>query len=274
MDAVEELTRRGGVARIESLRTAGVTAHALRRAKEDGRIRTIRRGWVALPAADHAIVSTVARGVLLSCVSGAARLGLWVPEKPKLHVVARPNAARVKMPAHATVHWSRPVVPRDPDATVDGIANILALVAQCQPRETALVIWESALNGGLIDRAVLGGFELPPVARDLLAGARPFADSGLETIFLTRLRWLRVPMLPQAWVHERRVDVLIGERLVIQIDGASHTGPQRTADIAHDAQLMLRGFHVLRFSYEQVMHRWQEVQAVVMEAVAQGKHRS
>lgn len=274
MDAVEELTRRGGVARVESLRRAGVTAHALRRAREEGRIRSIRRGWVAMPAADRTVVETVARGVLLSCVSGAARRGLWVPEKTPLHVVARPNAARVMMPARVTVHWSRPVVPRDPDETVDTLANILALVAQCQPRETALVIWESAFNKKLVDRTVFGGFELPSAARALLDEARPFADSGLETIFMTRFRWLGVTMLPQAWVHERRVDVLIGERLVVQIDGASHTGVQRTADIDHDAQLMLRGYHVLRFSYEQIMHRWHEVQAVVMQAVAQGRHRA
>lgn len=274
MDVVDELARRGGVARIPTLRTAGVSAHALRHAKEERRILTIRRGWVALPDADRTVVGAVARGVLISCVSGAARLGLWVPEKPKLHVAARPNAARVAMPAHVTVHWSRPVAPRDPDATIDGLVNILALVAQCQPREIALVIWESALNRGLIDRTELARFELPPVARGLVADARPFADSGLETIFITRLRWLGVSMLPQAWVHERRVDVLIGERLVIQIDGASHTGPQRTADIDHDAQLMLRGFHVLRFSYEQIMERWNDVQAVVMEAVAQGIHRA
>jgi very-short-patch-repair endonuclease len=78
-------------------------------------------------------------------------------------------------------------------------------------------------------------------------------------------------MLPQAWILDRRVDLLIGERLVIQIDGATHTGAQRTSDIAHDAQLMLRGYHVLRFSYEQVMERWHDVQAVIMEAVAQGR---
>ncbi|MCK8475579.1 endonuclease domain-containing protein [Microbacterium aurugineum] len=68
------------------------------------------------------------------------------------------------------------------------------------------------------------------------------------------------------------MDLLIGDRLVIQIDGATHTGEQRDKDIAHDAQLVLRGYRVLRFSYEQVMHRWPEVQSVIMEAVAQGAH--
>lgn len=79
-------------------------------------------------------------------------------------------------------------------------------------------------------------------------------------------------MLPQAWILDHRVDLLIGDSLVVQIDGASHTGAQRTADIAHDAQLALRGYTVLRFSYEQIMHRWHEVQQVIMDAVAQGKH--
>lgn len=152
--------------------------------------------------------------------------------------------------------------------------NALALVAQCQSFETALIIWESALNKGLVDTQALRRLPLPAAAKVVLEEARPFADSGLETIIVFRLRWLRVPMLPQAWVHGHRVDLLIGERLVIQIDGATHTGIQRTMDIAHDAKLKLCGYHVLRFSYEQVMERWEEVQAIIMTAIAQRLHRA
>lgn len=189
-------------------------------------------------------------------------------------MAARPNAARLAVPEGVVVHWAVPLVERDPDAVVDGILNTLSLVAACQPSETALVVWESALNRGVVDREQLQQFDLTPAARELLEHARPYSDSGLETIFVSRLRWLRVSIVPQAWVLGHRVDVLIGERLVIQLDGATHTGAQRTRDIEHDAQLMLRGYHVLRFSYEQVMERWPEVQAVVMEAVAQGRHRA
>ncbi|AKV88106.1 DNA/RNA helicase [Microbacterium sp. CGR1] len=176
------------------------------------------------------------------------------------------------MPSQVVVHWSRPVVQRDPDSTVDGLVNTLAVVARCQPRETALVIWESALNKGLVDERVLSRFELPPAARELLESARPFSDSGLETIFVSRLRWLGLAMVQQAWLHGHRVDLLIGERLVIQIDGATHVGARRMTDIEHDAQLMLRGYHVLRFGYGQIMARWPEVQAIIMDAVAQGRH--
>lgn len=237
-------------------------------------MRRIRRGWVALPDADPLLVGAAARGVVLSCLTAAVRHGLWVPDATPLHVAARPHASRLAVPEGVVVHWAVPLVARDPDAVVDGVVNTLSLVAACQPSETALIVWESALNRGVVDREQLRQFDLPPAARVLLDRARPFADSGLETIFVVRLRWMKVLIVPQAWVLGHRVDVLIGERLVIQIDGASHTGAQRTRDIEHDARLMLRGYHVLRFSYEQVMERWPEVQAVVMEAVAQGRHRA
>lgn len=257
---------------MSALREAGVSAHSLRCAKERGEIRTVRQGWVALPDADPQVVGAVARGVVLSCVTAAERHGLWMPERLPLHVAAPPHAARITVPSRVVVHWARPILPRPPDATVDEVVNALALVAGCQPFESALVIWESAMNKGLIDAARLRGLDLPAPARELLTRARPFADSGLETIFISRLRWMGVRMLPQAWILDRRVDLLIGERLVVQIDGATHTGAQRTRDIAHDAQLVLHGYYSLRFSYEQVMERWPEVQAVIMEAVAQGKH--
>lgn len=257
---------------MRALREAGVSEYALRRSKQQGELVTVRQGWVALPEADPQIVGAVSCGVVLSCVTAAERRGLWVPATSPPHVAARPNAARVRAPSRVVVHWSRPVVPRPPGVVVDELVNALALIAQCQPFETALVIWESAMNKGLVDSARLRGLDLPPPARALLEVARPFADSGLESIFIHRLRWMGLRMLPQAWCIDRRVDLLIGERLVIQIDGATHAGAQRTSDIAHDAQLLLRGYRVLRFSYEQVMERWHEVQAVIMEAVAQGAH--
>lgn len=272
MEPIGELQRRGGVARVGALREAGVSEYALRGAKSRGEIRTVRRGWVALPDADADVMGAIAQGVLLSCVTVAERRGLWVPERSPIHVVAPPHAARVAVHSSVVVHWSAPVVPRPPDVIEDGLVNALVLISRCQPFETALIIWESAMNKGLIDSTWLRQFVLPPAARRLLECARPFADSGLETIFIHRLRWMGVRMLPQAWVHGHRVDLLIGDRLVIQIDGATHTGRQRTNDIAHDAQLTLRGYHVLRFSYEQIMERWSEVQSVIMEAVAQGRH--
>lgn len=272
MDLIDELRRRGGITRTRTLLDAGVSAHALRRAKAAGAVIRPRNGWVALPDSDRLALAVVRRGLVLSCVSVAERRGLWVPERHQRHVVASPHSSRFTVPEHAVVHWAKPVVPRQPDAVEDDLRNALVLVARCQPLETALIIWESALNKRLIDRASMARLALPAAARAVLERARPYADSGLETIIVHRLRWLRLPMLPQAWLYGHRVDLLIAERLVIQLDGATHTGAQRTSDIEHDALLTLHGFHVLRFSYEQVMHRWEQVQALITEAVAQGLH--
>ncbi len=81
-----------------------------------------------------------------------------------------------------------------------------------------------------------------------------------------------MPIRPQAWVAGHRVDFLIGERLVLQIDGGHHVGRQRRSDIAHDARLMLLGYHVIRVDYVQVVDRWHEVSGLVQRAVAQGLH--
>ena len=102
--------------------------------------------------------------------------------------------------------------------------------------------------------------------------ADPFADSGLESLAVPRLRWLQLPLRRQIWVFGHRVDLLIAERLVLQIDGAHHVGAQRDQDIAHDAELMLLGYHVIRVGYRQVVDHWEEVQDRIMRAVAQGLH--
>ncbi|WDH77593.1 DUF559 domain-containing protein [Microbacterium esteraromaticum] len=172
------------------------------------------------------------------------------------------------------MHWAKPLVPRHPDALEDSIENVRALVADCQPFERALATWESALNKNLVQRDVLERLPLKKVAREVLAAAIPFADSGLETYLRARQAWLGLMLTFQIWVAGHRVDLLIGDRLVLQVDGATHTGAQRNEDIRHDAELRLMGYHVIRVGYRQVMEQWHVVQDLIMRAVAQGLHRA
>jgi len=267
------LTARQGVARIGTLRRLGATEHALRSAVRSGRVVSVCRGWVALRGADPMLVAAAKRGVVLSCVTLAGRRDLWVTSASEPHVAAPTNSGHAGA-VRGVVHWSRPIFPRHPDALEDSIENALILVARCQPHEDALATWESALRARAVDLDVLARAALPAAARELLAEARPFADSGTETIFQTRLRWLDVPITPQVWILGHRVDVLIGERLVVQIDGGHHVGAQRSSDIAHDAELTLRGYHVIRVGYDQMMNQWGSVQNVILAAIAQRLHLS
>lgn len=271
-DAVTQVRGRGGVARTSTLNRSGVGRREVERLVHRGQLVRVTRGWVATPDADALLVSCARGNVVLTCVTQARRLGLWVhADDARCHVAAPAHSGRAPTAA-AVVHWARPVVPRHPDALTDPIENVLAVVAACQPFESALAVWESALQQGLARRELLARLALPASARRLLDEAEVWSDSGLETFVVPRLLWLGVPLRRQIWIHGHRVDLLIGDRLVLQIDGGHHVGAQRAEDNAHDAALMLLGYHVIRVGYGQVIDRWPDVQDLIMRAVAQGLH--
>jgi very-short-patch-repair endonuclease len=271
MDPRLALSRSSGVTRSSTLQKLGVSRYRIAREVEAGRLLRPRQGWIALPDADPELLAAARDGVVLSCITQARRLGLWVLREDRLHVAAPRPTSHARAPGCA-IHWGAPLVPRDPDVLEDPLDNVLAYVAACQPWESALAIWESAINRGTTTLERLRRLPFRGAAKDLLAHSTPFSDSGLESIFLTRLRWLRMRIVPQAWVHGHRVDFLIGERLVIQIDGATDTGAQRDTDNRHDAVLQLHGYHVIRVGYRQVMAEWPTVQLLIMTAIAQGLH--
>ena len=292
------------VMRSRALIARGWSPHQIRLAVAAGKLQRPRRGWVSTPGADPLLLHAVDRGGTLTCVTQAKRLGLWTPPHRGVHLaVTRPpsrtrspqnmqlqsgsssSAAARMTPAPAPAgafsggpdpdryHWAAPMKLRAPDMLEDDVVNVLGYVAVCLPFEDALAVWESALRRELVDTLSLAQLPLGSRARGLLAAASPFSDSGLETYVRHRLRWLRVSIVAQAWIAGHRVDFLIGQRLVLQVDGGYHVGAQRTQDNAHDARLMLSGFTVVRVGYEQVMYRWPEVQGTLMSAIAAGKHR-
>jgi len=273
MDIIAAILTLGGVARCTTLYAAGFSKHHVARAVAGAELVRVRRLWVAVPDADPFLVAAARDGVVLTCVTQAKRLGLWVLSDGRAHVAAKPHAGGLEVRG-ARVHWAKPLLPRHPDALVDPVENVLALVATCLPRDHALTVWESALRRGVVQRPALERMPLGGRARQLLDLANPFADSGLESLVLPRLRWLNLPIVTQAWIAGHRVDFLIGDRLVLQIDGGHHVGAQREADIAHDAELMLLGYHVIRVGYRDVVENWPRVQDLIQRAVAQGLHRA
>jgi very-short-patch-repair endonuclease len=275
----------GQVVRQSALLARGWSKHDLSRAVACGELIRVRRSWLAVPDADPYLVAAARAGVVITCVTQAERLGLWTLHTGQPHVAAPAHSGGVRLDAGpdgsagtgaptAVVHWFTPLIARAPGALVDPIENVLAAVARCQPFEVAIAVWESALRRAEVDRLALSNLPLSSAAREILDRASPFSDSGLESFVVPRLRWMRLRIVPQVWLYGHRVDFLLGERLVLQIDGGHHVGGQRERDIAHDAQLMLRGYHVIRVGYRQVVDDWPSVQDLIMRAVAQGLHRA
>ncbi|MFV0435393.1 MAG: DUF559 domain-containing protein [Leucobacter sp.] len=271
MSLQQEISLRGGVARTAALFDVGFSQHDLAKAAKRGDIVRPRRGWVAAPDADPQLLFAARHGVVLSCITQARRLGLWVLNDDHPHVSVRFPSRKGGIP-DGTVHWRQPLVVRAPDLLGDHIENVLDCVAACQPHGAALAVWDSALQKHLVDHAGLAALPLRGKSLTLLEEANPFSDSGLEALFRTSLKWLRVSIRFQLFVLGHRVDFLIGDRLIVQIDGATHTGAQRTEDIRHDAELIQRGYHVIRLSYSQIVHDWPTVHDLIIGAIARGLH--
>jgi very-short-patch-repair endonuclease len=271
-ELIELVDDLGGVVRSARIAERGFSRRTVDAAITRGALIRPRRGWLAAPATPRTLLDAARVGVVITCRTAAQHYRLWLHDTTGPAHVAVPVTRTGKVGVRARVHWGSPLIPRDPDALIDPIENVLGFVADCEPFEQALATWDSAFNQGLVDMRAMSRLPLRPAARRVLAHASPFADAGLETYLRPRLRWLRVPLRIQIWIHGHRVDTLIGDRLVLQIDGKHHVGPQRSEDIRHDAELMLLGYHVIRVSYPQVMFDWPSVQDLIMRAVAQGLH--
>ena len=198
------------------------------------------------------------------------------PGDPSLHLHLVPGSASPG-PTGAwagVAHWTRPIVPVD-RTLVGGIEDALLHIASCLDRDAALVVWESAVRAERIAPEALRAVAWTShAARELAAEVTGLSDSGLETLVVIPLRRRGVAVRQQAKIAGRFVDLLVGERLVLQIDGFAYhsSSAQRTSDIAHDAELRLRGFTVLRLSYAQIVHDWPGVERIIDRALAAGLH--
>ena len=286
---VTSLTRsissRDGLAATFELYRDGHTRRGLTAAVRSGAVIRVRQGWYLLPGTHPHLVAAARVGGRLTCLNAAQLHGLWTVPSPVLHVAVSSDACRLRHPLDKTVrigagqslvrvHWRTP--PAGGSRLLLDLTSCLADVLRCAPVEDAVATADSALFRGAITRAEWARLvaEFAPQRRGLDL-VEPRCESGTESLTLFRLRPFRLPMRCQVRIHGiGRVDFLIGTRLVVEVDGAGyHTDPERfEADRRRDAVLSRIGYRVLRFSYKQVMYRWDEVEAAILAAVFRGDH--
>ena len=272
----------GGVASLTRLRERGVSARRAAAAVKRGELRRLRNGWFALPHADVQTAEAARIGGQLTGSSRLAKLGLWTMADERLHVSVASDATRLRNPEGACLHWRD--LPWDPPRgdAVDSVMSSIARLIECSPTDNAIVTIDSALNTRQGSRHVLEESELaeilaalPRKYRRLSALVDATSQSGLET--LARLRLRRRGLRVRTQVHIAgvgTVDVLIGERLVLELDSRTHhLGTNYEKDRKRDLELFRLGFTVIRVSYKRVMEEWNSVEAAILEAVRRGEHR-
>jgi very-short-patch-repair endonuclease len=233
-----------------------------------------RRQWILSPQAPRAILLAARHGGRVACVTAAALHGAWQVASDEAHLRVGPHQSGER--PDAVTHRSLDLVPAPPRTLVEPLLNALSQVATCAALSDAQQVWESALNRGLITPDDLSETRWRGErARHLARTVGAESDSGLETRFVTGMRQAGIAVRQQVLLLGRPVDALIGERLVVQIDGFRHhvDARQRRADIAHDRALVLAGYTVLRFDYHQIMNQWPLVLTEIRRAMARGKHQ-
>ena len=256
-----------------ALFAAGMSRRRLEQSLRSGSLVRVRQGVYA----DAETCDVARRAALLggppACVSAARHEGLWVLARAEpLHVALRPHGHR--RPGDAVVHWDQAAQDAlEPPSVRETLRQIL----RCCDVEEFLVALESALYQRRLRHADLVWLEANTnaVGREAIAFARADAESGLETLVRWRLRTWGVPVRTQQRLTSvGRVDLLLGERLIVEVDGVeNHESPERRhRDLLRDANAAAWGFITLRFDYAMVIHDWPTVELALRGLVDRRLH--
>ncbi|MCU1421557.1 MAG: hypothetical protein JWN36_1208 [Microbacteriaceae bacterium] len=279
MEITRDVARLGGLVATHQLLALGWTSRSLAREVHRGSLVRIRQGWYACENPDEPWMRAWRVGGQITCVSGAAAHGLWTRDSTTVHVGIPTNAARLRSPddmrarlteaEQIVTHWTAQL--RHQLAPLP-VLDCLTHMIECEPPEFVVAAVDSALHFRRITRRQWLRVIRHSSAglRIQLAGVDAQSEAITESVSRWRLRRIGLPVRSQVWLApDIRVDLLVGERVVVELDGHYHAEPGQFArDRARDARLTAMGYHVLRFTYWQVMDDWDSVSLSVRSAFA------
>lgn len=254
----------------------GWTRSAVRRALERGLLRRVSRGWYDAGGCSADELTAAAAGGRLGCLTGLRDLGVWVPPTAHPHLMT----PRWSAPSTTgTAHRLAPGAVWAASTMTYGLVECLRQVLRHHDVETSLIVLESACNLRLISTSAIAELigECSAVrARQLATWFDPRSESGTETrvrLFLARRGY---KVRSQASVlGVGRVDLLVGESLMIECDShAHHTGETRyQADRTRDLNATAGGYRVVRLTWEQVFLTWETTQALLLAHLSTRRYR-
>ena len=269
MHPVTALRRLGGVGGRREL-LGLTTARLLRTATARGDVIRTGTGWYALPTAPEALRAAGALSGVASHTSAAAVHGWELAHQPERPHVTVPRGRKVDRARRGPYRvWWRARL--EEDETVRGVVTephrTVIDCARDLPFPDALAVADSALRREQVDRDRLEAMavRLPTSGRARALRVVLTADGRAANPFESVLRaiGLDVPGLrlePQGWIEEwgfrGRPDLVDrSRRLVLEADSFSWHGSRQalSRDCERYNALVVRGWTVLRFSWEQVM---------------------
>lgn len=268
-----------GLVTAAELRQSGLSRSAIGTAARTGAIIRMRRGTYAVPGTCAPLREAARHGGVLGCVSAARHLGLWtLAPDVETHVWMRADGHRLPHDGCGCVdHWD--AAPTPGRLAPASVPRILRQIWLCRGAEEFFVAVESALHLGMLTPAGRAwvGRACGDEARAALDVAGSDSESGLESLLRWRLRGTGISIHSQVSITSvGRVDLLLGDRLILEADGAEHhaTAEARHRDLVRDAHAAAWGYVTLRFDYAMIVHDGDTVRAAVDGLLASGIHRS
>lgn len=268
MDVVEVVTRLGGVAdtrRLVDLTSRRKVTNAVRR----GWIVRDARGRYALPTTGEALRAASRLNGVVTGASAAAAHGWETKVPPTRPDVTVPAKRRVTPDRRRGVdlHW-RDVDPDDVSGMLLRAGPTVIDCAKKLPFDEALAVADSALRHGNVTAQQLLRLaeQVPSTGRAqslrVAGAASGLAANPFESVLRAIALDVRgLDLQPQVVIEEDgwvgRPDLVdVERRVVVEADSFEFHG-RRSAlkrDCARYNALVLRGWLVLRFSWEHVMH--------------------
>jgi hypothetical protein len=289
--AIAELARdQHGVVALAQLVDLGFSAAMARKRVATGRWRRVHAGVYATGHAPHtldgryiAAVLACGPGATLSHRSAADKLGLRPTSRAPIDVTSPRRAGRRR--AGIDAHTSGTLLPRDV-ITVDAIrctsvARTLLDLSASGPRRVAerafdqadvLQILDAREIGDVMDRAgAHNGAGVLQAILDDHAASSTLTRNDLEERFLAICDAAGLPRPHvNAWLAlgatGYEADFLWrARRLIAEVDGRNVHTTRRAFehDRRRDQRLMLAGWHVVRFTWRQVLHDTATVTATI-----------
>lgn len=278
MEVEEALARLGGIGdRVALVRLC--SRRAVEAAVADGSLVRLGRSRYALPAADEARVAAARVNGVVSHLSAALTHGWKVKAPPgQPHVTVRRTQGRVCSDT-AVVRWGE----ISPAELAAGVTTPLRTVVECARAlsfDEALAVADSALRSGKVRRAELlvAARAAPRTGRSSAIRVAEAASAKAANPFESVLRAiaLEVPGLtpvPQGEVagigHADLVDKTL--RIAVEADSFEfHAEPEAFRyDVRRYTAMVRQGWLVVRFVWEDVMHRPEYVAAALADVVGQ-----
>ena len=260
----EVLAQQGGSATFADLR-ATVSARSIRNALESELIRRVAKGIYAVPEAPPALTAARSHGGVVSHLSAAEHWGMKVITPPQLpHVTLLPGQVRRATGQKCVLHWSEA-------PSLDDVTTPTRTVLDCirtLPLREALAVADSALHQRIvdIDDLMVAAKRLRGPHRRRIQAIVGLADGRAESVLESALRAILIEagvdgFEPQYAVRDREFSARLdlghpGLRVGLEGDGFEHHGTRQALvkDCRRHVNFSIRGWTVLRFSWEDVMY--------------------